>query len=83
MAQAKVTQKQRLVAILSEANGEWLTLFQIQDLCKQRFEVCDSETALSARWRQIPHELKECRRRPGTRSTFEYRLIPAPTKVAA
>lgn len=69
------TQKQRLVTILANANGSWLTLFQIQELCKQQFGVMDSETALSARWRELPHESKQCRKREGTRSTFEYRLI--------
>lgn len=70
------TQKQRLLATLQAANGQWLTLFQIQELCHRQFGASDSETALSARWRELPHSIKECRKRPGTRSTFEYRLIP-------
>ncbi len=67
------TQKQRLVAILSD--GEFHTLFEIQALSRSRFGAFDSETALSARWRELPDAMKQKRVRPGTAKTFEYRMV--------
>ncbi len=75
--QTPKTQKQRLVAMLSD--GMWHTLFELQQLSRERFGAFDSETALSARWRELPTEGREKRVRPGTKSTVEYRLV----KVAA
>lgn len=66
------TQKQRLVAMLSD--GMWHTLFELQQLSRERFGAFDSETALSARWRELPIDGREKRVRPGTKNTFEYRL---------
>ncbi|MCL1072961.1 hypothetical protein [Shewanella dokdonensis] len=71
--QAPKTQKQRLVAILSD--GNWHTLFEIQSLSRSMFGALDSETALSARWRELPTEGREKRVRPGTNNTFEYRMV--------
>ncbi|MCH1926889.1 hypothetical protein L9G74_18965 [Shewanella sp. C32] len=71
--QTPKTQKQRLVAMLSD--GDWHTLFELQSLSRSRFGASDSETALSARWRELPDAMKQKRVRPGTAKTFEYRMV--------
>ena len=67
-----LTQRERLAQIIT-GNRYW-TLFEIQQECLNRFGKCDSETALSARFRDMPLD-KRCKRiREGTAHTFEYRL---------
>lgn len=72
MSTKPLTQLQRLQKIIT-GNRYW-TLFEIQQECLTRFGKFDSETALSARFRDMPMD-KRCKRlRDGTRHTFEYRL---------
>ncbi|WP_345857465.1 hypothetical protein [Shewanella algae] len=67
------TQKQRLMAMLDD--GKWHTLFELQRLSRERFGTLDSETALSARWRELPAEKRMKRIRQGTNKTYEYRMV--------
>ncbi|MCW3171411.1 hypothetical protein [Shewanella subflava] len=67
-----LTQKERLCRVLSQ--GRFLTLFEIQQECFERFGVHDSECALSARWRELPDSSKQKRRREKCRA-WEYRLV--------
>ncbi|WP_368881148.1 hypothetical protein [Shewanella algae] len=71
--QKPTTQRQRLEDILS--GGRWWTLFEVQDECRRRFGSFDSETALSARWRELPPEKRMKRIRQGTNKTYEYRMV--------
>lgn len=57
------------------SDGKWHTLFELQQLSRDRFGAFDSETALSARWRELPIDGREKRVRPGTKNTFEYRMV--------
>jgi hypothetical protein len=67
-----LTQKERLCRVLSA--GRFLTLYEIQQQCFDQFGVHDSETALSARWRDLPHSVKQKRRRDNCHA-WEYRLV--------
>jgi hypothetical protein len=67
-----LTQKERLCVVLSA--GRFLTLYEIQQQCFDQFGVHDSETALSARWRDLPHSVKQKRRRDKCHA-WEYRLV--------
>ncbi|GIU22163.1 hypothetical protein [Shewanella sp. MBTL60-007] len=69
----KLTQKQRLQQIIT--GPRFWSLFEIQQECLVRFQSHDSETALSARWREFPLDNRVKRKRDGTRNTFEYRLV--------
>jgi len=66
------TQKERLCRVLSQ--GRFLTLYEIQQECFERFGVHDSECALSARWRELPVSVKQKRRRDKCQA-WEYRLV--------
>lgn len=67
-----LTQRERLAKIIT--GSRYWTLFEIQQECFTRFGSLDSETALSARFRDMPLD-KRCKRiRYGTKNTFEYRL---------
>ncbi|PKH62186.1 hypothetical protein CXF83_15060 [Shewanella sp. Choline-02u-19] len=68
----KLTQKERLQRIIT--GTRFWSLFEIQEECLTRFKTHDSETALSARWRELPIAARVKRLREGTRSTYEYRL---------
>ncbi len=68
MVQTQKTQRQRLIEIL---DGRWRTLSEAQAECLSRFGSYDSETALSARFRELPQEMRLKRIRKGTRS-YEY-----------
>ena len=68
----KLTQKSRLQKIIT--GSQFWTLFEIQQECLTRFSSHDSETALSARWREQPLDKRIKRRRVGTSNTYEYRL---------
>lgn len=72
MSTKPLTQLQRLQKIIT-GNRYW-TLFEIQQECFSRFGSRDSETALSARFRDMPLNKRVKRLREGTRHTFEYRL---------
>ena len=67
-----LTQKERLCRVLSQ--GRFLTLYEIQQQCFERFGVHDSECALSARWRELPSSVKQKRRRNKCHA-WEYRLV--------
>ena len=67
-----LTQKERLCRVLSQ--GRFLTLYEIQQQCFERFGVHDSETALSARWRELPSSVKQKRRREKC-AAWEYRMV--------
>ncbi|WP_394230174.1 hypothetical protein [Shewanella colwelliana] len=70
---SKLTQKERLQRIIT--GGRFWTLFEIQRECLMRFDSHDSETALSARWRELPTDKRVKRIREGTSNTYEYRLV--------
>ncbi|RPA23360.1 hypothetical protein [Shewanella frigidimarina] len=72
MSNQSLTQKERLLKILS--GGRFLTLYEIQQQCFDQFGVHDSETALSARWRELPNSVKQKRRREKC-TAWEYRLV--------
>jgi hypothetical protein len=72
MATNPMTQKARLMRVLT--SSEFLTLYEIQQQCFERFGVHDSETALSARWRELPESVKQKRRREKC-AAWEYRLV--------
>jgi hypothetical protein len=72
MSNQSLTQKERLLRILS--SGRFLTLYEIQQQCFDQFGVHDSETALSARWRELPESVKQKRRREKC-TAWEYRLV--------
>jgi hypothetical protein len=72
MSNQSLTQKERLMRILS--GGRFLTLYEIQQQCFDQFGVRDSETALSARWRELPNSVKQKRRREKC-TAWEYRLV--------
>ncbi|WP_392342697.1 hypothetical protein [uncultured Shewanella sp.] len=72
MSNQSLTQKERLMRILS--GGRFLTLYEIQQQCFDQFGVHDSETALSARWRELPNSVKQKRRREKC-TAWEYRLV--------
>jgi hypothetical protein len=72
MSNQSLTQKERLLRILS--GGRFLTLYEIQQQCFDQFGVHDSETALSARWRELPDSVKQKRRREKC-TAWEYRLV--------
>lgn len=72
MSNQSFTQKERLLKILS--GGRFLTLYEIQQQCFDQFGVHDSETALSARWRELPNSVKQKRRREKC-TAWEYRLV--------
>jgi|TARA_R110002124_G_scaffold236646_1_gene401864 hypothetical protein len=72
MSNRSLTQKERLMRILS--GGRFLTLYEIQQQCFDQFGVHDSETALSARWRELPNSVKQKRRREKC-TAWEYRLV--------
>jgi hypothetical protein len=72
MSNQSLTQKERLLRILS--SGRFLTLYEIQQQCFDQFGVHDSETALSARWRELPDSVKQKRRREKC-TAWEYRLV--------
>lgn len=67
-----ITQKERLCRVLR--GNRFLTLYEIQQQCFDQFGVHDSETALSARWRELPVSVKQKRRRDKC-SAWEYRLV--------
>ncbi|WP_229380921.1 hypothetical protein [Shewanella psychropiezotolerans] len=69
----KLTQKSRLQQIIT--GTQFWTLFEIQLECLTRFSSHDSETALSARWREFPLSNRVKRIRAGTCNTYEYRLV--------
>ena len=68
-----LTQKQRLKQIIT--GPRFWSLFEIQQECLARFKCHDSETALSARWREMPLDKRIMRIRSGTCHTYEYRLV--------
>ncbi|QHS13173.1 hypothetical protein [Shewanella sp. Arc9-LZ] len=72
MSNQSLTQKERLMRILS--GDRFLTLYEIQQQCFDQFGVHDSETALSARWRELPNSVKQKRRREKC-TAWEYRLV--------
>tara|TARA_R110002050_G_scaffold158063_3_gene286864 strand:- start:84 stop:305 length:222 start_codon:yes stop_codon:yes gene_type:complete len=72
MSNQSLTQKERLLRILS--GDRFLTLYEIQQQCFDQFGVRDSETALSARWRELPNSVKQKRRREKC-TAWEYRLV--------
>ena len=72
MSNQSLTQKERLLRVLS--SGRFLTLYEIQQQCFDQFGVHDSETALSARWRELPNSVKQKRRRKKC-TAWEYRLV--------
>ncbi|MGX9460595.1 hypothetical protein ACWXWU_05050 [Shewanella sp. A14] len=72
MSNQSLTQKERLLRVLS--GGRFLTLYEIQQQCFDQFCVHDSETALSARWRELPNSVKQKRRREKC-TAWEYRLV--------
>ncbi|MBB1363920.1 hypothetical protein H5125_17405 [Shewanella sp. SR44-4] len=72
MSNQSLTQKERLLKILS--GDRFLTLYEIQQQCFDQFGVHDSETALSARWRELPNSVKQKRRREKC-TAWEYRLV--------
>lgn len=72
MSNQSLTQKERLLRVLS--SGRFLTLYEIQQQCFDHFGVHDSETALSARWRELPNSVKQKRRREKC-TAWEYRLV--------
>jgi hypothetical protein len=72
MSNQSLTQKERLTRILS--GDRFLTLYEIQQQCFDQFGVHDSETALSARWRELPNSVKQKRRREKC-TAWEYRLV--------
>ncbi|WP_351189306.1 hypothetical protein [Shewanella sp. TB4-MNA-CIBAN-0142] len=72
MSNQSLTQKERLMRILS--GGRFLTLYEIQQQFFDQFGVHDSETALSARWRELPNSVKQKRRREKC-TAWEYRLV--------
>ncbi|MEO3684046.1 hypothetical protein ABHN84_17380 [Shewanella vesiculosa] len=72
MSNQSLTQKERLLRVLS--SGRFLTLYEIQQQCFDQFGVHDSETALSARWRELPNSVKQKRRREKC-TAWEYRLV--------
>lgn len=51
-----MTQQDRVKAVLEEAATP-LTLQQIGQIIRQKFRICDAETAISARIRDIRHAL--------------------------
>jgi hypothetical protein len=67
-----LTQKERLCRVL--CGNRFLTLYEIQQQCFDQFGVHDSETALSARWRELPESVKQKRRRNKC-TAWEYRLV--------
>ena len=67
-----LTQRERLAKIIT--GSRYWTLFEIQQECLTRFGSLDSETALSARFRDMPLDKRFKRVRHGTKNTFEYRL---------
>ncbi|QYJ79412.1 hypothetical protein [Shewanella acanthi] len=67
-----LTQRERLAAIIT--GSRYWTLFEIQQECLRRFGKTDSETALSARFRDMPLNKRVKRLREGSKHTFEYRL---------
>lgn len=69
----KLTQKERLQRIITGCR--FWTLFEIQQECLTRFNSHDSETALSARWRELPVDKRIKRIREGTSNTYEYRIV--------
>jgi hypothetical protein len=72
MSNQSLTQKERLLRVLS--GDRFLTLYEIQQQCFDQFGVYDSETALSARWRELPNSVKQKRRREKC-TAWEYRLV--------
>ncbi len=72
MANKPLTQRERLMRIIT--GKRFWTLFEIQQECFNRFGKFDSETALSARFRDMPLNKRVKRVRQGTQHTFEYRL---------
>jgi len=72
MSNQSLTQKERLLRVLS--GDRFLTLYEIQQQCFDQFGVRDSETALSARWRELPNSVKQKRRREKC-TAWEYRLV--------
>ncbi|MGI2111837.1 hypothetical protein ACRN9C_20990 [Shewanella frigidimarina] len=72
MSNQSLTQKERLLRVLS--GDRFLTLYEIQQQCFDQFGVHDSETALSARWRELPNSVKQKRRREKC-TAWEYRLV--------
>jgi hypothetical protein len=72
MSNQSSTQKERLLRVLS--GGRYLTLYEIQQQCFDQFGVHDSETALSARWRELPVLVRQKRRREKC-TAWEYRLV--------
>ncbi|MGI2021702.1 hypothetical protein [Shewanella oncorhynchi] len=72
MAIKPLTQRERLQRIIT--GQRFWSLFEIQQECLNRFGKCDSETALSARFRDMPLNKRVKRVRQGTKHTFEYRL---------
>jgi hypothetical protein len=72
MSNQSLTQKERLLKILS--GDRFLTLYEIQQQCFDQFGAHDSETALSARWRELPNSVKQKRRREKC-TAWEYRLV--------
>jgi hypothetical protein len=71
MANKPLTQKARLMRVLM--GSEFLTLYEIQQQCFERFGVHDSETALSARWREL-QGVSKLKRRRAKCAAWEYRL---------
>ena len=72
MSNRSLTQKERLMRVLR--GNRFLTLYEIQQQCFDQFGVHDSETALSARWRELPVSVRQKRRRDKC-SAWEYRLV--------
>jgi hypothetical protein len=72
MSNKPLTQKERLCRVLR--GNRFLTLYEIQQQCFEQFGVHDSETALSARWRELPNLVKQKRRREKC-TAWEYRLV--------
>ncbi|MCG9697444.1 hypothetical protein [Shewanella sp. Isolate11] len=69
---SKLTQATRLRLIIT--GSRYWTLYEIQRECLSRFGCYDSETALSARWRELPESGKQKRRRQKCQA-YEYRVM--------
>ncbi|MDK2595422.1 hypothetical protein [Pseudoalteromonas obscura] len=69
------TQKDRLQFIIT--GSKFWTLEEVCNASFQQFGKTDTQTAMSARWREI-HEsafiIKHKRVRPGTKNLWEYRI---------
>lgn len=63
------TQSEQVRAVMSD--GQWRTFAQIRDECEARYARWHSETGISARIREFPHECRPVK--PGSRQ-YQYRM---------